>query len=78
MRRAIVIRGRLADSRHIELDEPVDDMQGNVEITLRPVREAARPRRDIADIIASWRGGQRTKDEMDALLADERASWRER
>ena len=61
MQRAIVIRGRLADSRHIELDEPIDELHGDVEITLRPVVEAARPCRDIAEIIASMRGGQRTK-----------------
>jgi len=78
MQRAIVIRGRLADSRHIELDEPVDDMPGDVEITLRPVVETARPRRDIAEIIASMRGGRRTKEEIDAQFAEERASWHER
>jgi len=78
MERAIIIRGRLADSRHIELDEPVDELEGDVEITLRPVTEAARPRRDIADIIASMRGGQRSKEDIDAQLAEERASWGDR
>lgn len=78
MLRAIVVRGRLADSRHIELDEPVDEMHGNVEITLRPVVETVRPSRDIAEIIASMRGGQRTKADIDAVLTDERTSWRER
>lgn len=78
MQRAIIIRGRLADSRHIELDEPVDEMQGKVEITLRSVTEDARPRRDIAEIIASMRGGGRTKEEIDAQIAGERASWDDR
>ncbi len=73
MQRAIVIRGRLADSRHIELDEPVEEMHGEVEITLRPVIAAARPRRDIAEIIASMRGGRRTKEDIDAQLIEERA-----
>ena len=78
MQRAIVIRGRLADSRHIELDEPVDEMHGDVEITLRPVVDTSPPRRDIAEIIGSMRGGRRTKEDIDAQLAKERASWHER
>lgn len=78
MQRALVIRGRLADSRHIVLDEPVEEMQGEVEITLRPMVECGPPRRDIAEIIASMRGGRRTKDEIDAQVIEERASWHER
>jgi len=78
MQRAIVIRGRLADSRHIELDEPVDEMHGDVEITLRPVVESVRPRRDIAEIIASMADGRRAKEDIDAQLAEERAAWHQR
>ena len=79
MQRAIVIRGRLADRLHIDLEEPVDEMKGQVEVTLRAVpNNAEKPRRDIADIIKSRRGGTRTKKEIDAELAEERASWGDR
>lgn len=30
------LRGRLSDPRHIELDEPVNDLTGPVEVTVRP------------------------------------------
>ncbi len=77
MQRAIILRGRLADSRHIELDEPVEEMHGRVEITLRSVASEERPRRDIAEVIASLRGGTRSKEDIDAQIADER-DWGER
>ena len=33
--RAVTVRGRLSDPRHIELDEPVDNLTGAVEIVVR-------------------------------------------
>jgi hypothetical protein len=41
MNRAIVVRGNLNDPSHIELDEPVSDIQGPVEVTVRPIQELA-------------------------------------
>ena len=35
MQTALVIRGNLKDSKTIELEEPVRDMQGPVEVTVR-------------------------------------------
>jgi len=40
MAHAIRVRGRLSDPRHIELDEPVNDLTGAVDLL---VQEAARP-----------------------------------
>ncbi len=77
MQRAIVLRGRLSDPRHIELDEPVEEMHGRVEVTLRPVAREEGPHRDVAEVIASLRGGTRSKEEIDAQLASER-DWGER
>jgi hypothetical protein len=37
MERAIIVRGKLSDPRHIELDEPVTEVQGTVEVVVRPV-----------------------------------------
>ncbi len=79
MQRAIIVRGRLADSRHIELDEPVDEMQGDVEITLRPASRAERETGEsIFDFIKSLPPGRRSKEDIDAQLAEERASWGDR
>lgn len=41
MSRTIVVSGRLSDSRHVELDEPVTDIEGPVEVALRPAKQGA-------------------------------------
>lgn len=35
MTRARKVRGRMSDPRHIELDEPVNDLTGSVEVVVR-------------------------------------------
>jgi hypothetical protein len=37
MGNAVTVKGRLADPRHIELDEAVTDLTGRVEVVLRSV-----------------------------------------
>ena len=39
MARAITVRGRLSDPQHVGLDEPVPDIRGAVEVTLRPIAD---------------------------------------
>ena len=39
MEQTVVVRGRLNDPSHIELDEPLSEIRGAVEVTIRPVRE---------------------------------------
>jgi hypothetical protein len=34
---AFTVRGNLKDPKHIELEEPVPDVQGPVEVTVRPI-----------------------------------------
>jgi hypothetical protein len=41
MSRTIVVSGRLSDSRHVELDEPVTEIEGRVEVALRPATRRA-------------------------------------
>jgi hypothetical protein len=43
MEYSIVVQGSLSDPRHIELDEPVTELRGVVEVILRPARLAAAP-----------------------------------
>lgn len=40
MERTVVVRGKLNDPSHIELDEPVSDIKGPVEVTVRPIRRS--------------------------------------
>ena len=39
MERAVVVRGKLNDPSHIELDEPLSEIRGAVEVTVRPLQE---------------------------------------
>ena len=41
MTHARKVRGRLSDPRHIELDEPVNDLAGAVEVIVRPAEHPA-------------------------------------
>ncbi|MGD0950402.1 MAG: hypothetical protein ABSA52_23665 [Candidatus Binatia bacterium] len=41
MEPAVVVRGKLNDPSHIELDKPLSGIRGAVEVTVRPVQEAA-------------------------------------
>ena len=41
MSEPIVVRGTLRDPSHIELEEPVANIHGRVEVTLRSIRELA-------------------------------------
>jgi hypothetical protein len=73
MERGVVIRGTLR-GRQIELNEGVDDFDGEVEVFLRPVSTTPRSR-DVLEVIASMPVGTRSKDEIDSHLAEERAGW---
>ncbi len=55
----IVARGRLSDARHIELAEPVNVVNGEVEVT---IRELAGPSgQDVFQLIAALPAGRRSK-----------------
>ena len=73
MERGVVVRGRLR-GRHIELDEEVDELDGEVEVFLRAVGSTPRPP-DVLDVIASLPVGTRSKGDIDSQLAEDRAGW---
>jgi hypothetical protein len=78
MERAIVVRGRLADPRHIELDEPVTEVQGSVEVVLRATQASSNgPAQDVFELIAELPAGRRSKEEIDREISHERSSWRD-
>ena len=77
MEKAIVIRGKLSDPRHIELDEPITEFRGAVELVLRAVpREATG--QNIFDLIAKHPPGTRSKDDIDSEIRGERDAWGDR
>jgi hypothetical protein len=78
MQRAIIVRGRLSGPRRIELDEPVDQVTGEVEVFVRPVQAETVPKRDIFDVLQSLPPGTRTKEDIDRQIAEERDSWGDR
>lgn len=83
MERAVIVKGRVTDSRHIELDEPVDDIAGAVEVTVRPLgdtrEKGATDIEAIARIEDGWRAKHpdrlRCQEDIDRYLAEERAGW---
>jgi hypothetical protein len=42
MERTVVVQGNLSDPSHIELDEPLSDIHGRVQVTVRPMEEQTR------------------------------------
>ncbi|MFQ5668219.1 MAG: hypothetical protein ACE5I7_17550 [Candidatus Binatia bacterium] len=79
MERAIVVRGKLADAQHIELDEPVTELEGPVEVVLRRVpAETEGQEEDIFDFIAKLPPGTRSKEDIDRQIRKERESWGDR
>ena len=78
MEKTVVVRGKLADPRHIELDEPVTELRGAVEVVLRPAAESRSSGRDAFELIESMPAGSREKRDIDRQVADERGAWNER
>ena len=76
MEKEMIVKGRLFDPRHIELDEPVTGIQGPVEIVLRQAPlDSANGRQDLFKLIASLPPGRRSKDEIDRQIREERQAW---
>lgn len=78
MERAIIVRGRLSGPRRIDLDEPVDEVSGEVEVVVRPVQAEPAPTRDVFEVLRSLPPGTRTKEDIDRQIAEERDSWGDR
>jgi hypothetical protein len=76
--RGVVVRGRL-HGRHIDLDESVDQLEGEVEIVVRAVEPArAKPVESIFEFIRKLPPGARTKEDIDRQITEERDSWGDR
>jgi len=74
MERGVVVRGRLR-GRRIDLDEPVDQLDGEVEVTVRSIASPHRTVTDMLAVLATFPPGTRSKEDVDRQIAEERASW---
>lgn len=79
METALIVRGRISSSRHIELDEAVPGIDGEVEVVLRRVATPERPDTvDVFELISTASPGTRSKEDIDRQIVDERGSWDDR
>jgi hypothetical protein len=70
------VRGRL-HGRHIDLDESVDQLEG--EVVVRAAEPAhTKPVESIFEFIRKLPPGKRTKEDIDRQIAEERDSWGDR
>ncbi len=76
MRKAIVVRGRVSNARHIELDEPIDSTWKKGQLVVLPEDDAATPTRtDVFELIAHLPSGSRTQADIDQQLRQDRDGW---
>ena len=68
------MRGRLRGSR-IDLDRAIDELDGDVEVSVRPVSEVLATVADALALVASFTPGTRTKDDIDQQVLFDRAGW---
>ncbi len=74
----MVVRGRL-HGRHIDLDESVDRLEGEVEVVVRAAGPAhTKPVESIFEFIRKLPPGTRTKEDIDRQIVEERDSWGDR
>ena len=76
MHQSVTVRGRLCDSRHIELAEPVEAVGEEVEVVIRPL--PPEPGKSIFEVIAALPPGTRSKEDIDRQIREERESWGDR
>lgn len=75
MARTYVVRGRVSDARHIELDEPIEEGSEVHVVVVTPSVGTTKKRVDIMDHIRSLKPGTRTKEDIDRQIKEERDSW---
>jgi hypothetical protein len=76
MERALIVRGRMTDPKRIDLDEPLDDLEGEVEVTVRSTqRQGVQAKESVFDLIKRLPGGNRTKEEIDRQIEEDRKGW---
>jgi hypothetical protein len=72
----IVVKGRLINPRTVELDEPVSELTGDVEVVLRAVAgDQAAKGETVFEFLRRLPVGTRTKEDIDKQIGEERDTW---
>lgn len=74
MHRQVIVRGRL-HGRQIDLEKPVDELDGEVEVTVRPVAAEGATVAELLALVATFPPGTRTKEDIDQQFVEDRAGW---
>ena len=74
MDRTRIIPGRLVGPTHVELDESVNT-SATIEVVVRESAGDAGTRKSLLDVVRSLPAGNRTREDIDRQIADERDSW---
>jgi hypothetical protein len=74
MQTTILVRGHLVGPTTIELEQPIEQMSGAVEVYVRAA-EALGARESLLEFINRLPTGTRSKDQIDAQIEEERKSW---
>ncbi len=75
MERAVIVRGRISGARRIDLDEPLEEVSGDVEVLVRSVPGTLHAKSDVDDVLRTLPRGSRTRAAIDSDVARERAEW---
>ena len=77
MSKTITVRGRLVGSTTVEVDKPVPAETIGVEVVLH-LSEKPSPRgMTVAEYVRMLPPGNRTKEDIDRQISEERDSWRD-
>jgi hypothetical protein len=79
MERIVTVRGKILDPRRIELDEPLADLRGDVEVVVKPAEVSSDVSSvDVFELISRLPPGRRSKSDIDRQMGEEREAWGER
>ena len=77
MQEAILIRGRLTGPKSVESDEPVTDLEAEIEVIVRSGHTVGQGSQLGLGLLRNIPTGTRSRQEIDRQLNDERESWGE-
>lgn len=79
MQNSVVIKGKLIGPRNVELDQPVSGAKAEVEVVVHPLSAPpAANGETISQFLRRLPAGNRTKQDIDEQVREERGSWGDR
>lgn len=75
MSRTLVVRGRVTGATTVELEEPIPETVTAVEVLLHVPEAPPTQAHELLDFLASLPPGNRSKEDIDRQIEDDRGSW---